>query len=138
MVLTVFLPHCPEICLEFCSNKYKATYFIYPAITVLLAWKLLQQRPSIYQLALMGVILGGVFLLNWIPPSTGEIPGTSGTALGFLCALCASFGFGLYGIFSEIALPLSPPTARKKKSYEQILPKPSKNLVTISQSRNIP
>jgi hypothetical protein len=36
MVTTVFLPHCPEICLDFCSNKYKATYFVYPVFATTL------------------------------------------------------------------------------------------------------
>lgn len=81
-----------------------ATFFIYPALTVLLAWKFLKQRPSSYQLTMMGVILGGVFLLNWIPANPGGPPAASSTVLGFLCALCAAFGFGLYGICSEIVL----------------------------------
>ncbi|MEM9216836.1 MAG: DMT family transporter [Cyanobacteria bacterium P01_F01_bin.150] len=79
-----------------------ATFFIYPAITVLLAWKIFQQRPPAYQLVVMGVILGGVFWLNW--PLADNAATSSGSLLGFICALLASSGFGLYGIFSEIAL----------------------------------
>lgn len=30
--VTIFLPHCPTECLEYCSNKYKFAYFVYPAI----------------------------------------------------------------------------------------------------------
>lgn len=78
-----------------------ATFFIYPAITVLLAWKIFQQQPSAYQLGVMGIILSGVFLLNWTPADSAA---ASGTWMGFICALLASSGFGLYGIFSEIAL----------------------------------
>lgn len=86
-----------------------ATFFIYPAITVLLAWKIFHQRPPTYQLVVMGIILVGVFLLNWPPPSLGNTsPGNTAadpsTTLGLICALLASLGFGCYGIFSEIAL----------------------------------
>ena len=38
MVLTVFLPHCPDVCLQpnYCSNKYKPAYFVYPVFATTL------------------------------------------------------------------------------------------------------
>jgi hypothetical protein len=30
--MTIFLPHCPNECLDYCSNKYKHAYFVYPAM----------------------------------------------------------------------------------------------------------
>ena len=88
-----------------------ATFFLYPAITVLLAWRLFHQRPSTYQLGVMGVILSGVFLLNWVPESTTQAADSSSTLIGFICAVLAALGFALYGIFSEMVLrphPLRP------------------------------
>ncbi|NET10228.1 MAG: DMT family transporter [Symploca sp. SIO2B6] len=81
-----------------------ATFFVYPAITVLLAWQIFHQRPSTHQLVTMGGILSGVFLLNWVPPATVGATESPETTLGFICALFASLGFGLYGIFAEMAL----------------------------------
>mmetsp|Transcript_8087 Transcript_8087/g.16866 ORF Transcript_8087/g.16866 Transcript_8087/m.16866 type:complete len:158 (-) Transcript_8087:170-643(-) len=31
-VLLIFVPHCAEGCEDFCSNKYKPAYFVYPVI----------------------------------------------------------------------------------------------------------
>lgn len=81
-----------------------ATFFIYPAITVLLAWRFLSQRPHSYQLRLMLVIFSGVALTTLSSGSDLALnPGTSPTP-GILCALLAGLSFGLYGICSEIAL----------------------------------
>lgn len=81
-----------------------ATFFIYPAITVLLAWRLLHQQARPYQLALMLVIFAGVALTTLSRGSDLTLnPGTSPTP-GILCALLAGLSFGIYGIFSEIAL----------------------------------
>ena len=32
--LTIFLPHCPKECLDYCTNKYKFAYFVYPALAI--------------------------------------------------------------------------------------------------------
>ena len=81
-----------------------ATFFIYPAITVLLAWRFLRQQPRPYQLWLTLVICSGVALTTLSRGSDLSLnPGTSPTP-GILCALLAGLSFGLYGIFSEIAL----------------------------------
>ena len=79
-----------------------AAFFIYPAITVLLAWKLLQQRPQPYQLSLMAVIFLGVALTTL--GAANQTAASGDRASGILCALLAGLSFGLYGIFSELAL----------------------------------
>ncbi|MFK8182698.1 MAG: DMT family transporter [Phormidesmis sp.] len=79
-----------------------ATFFIYPAVTVLLAWRFLQQRPQRYQLALMLVILCGV-VLTTLEPATNS-PATTSPLLGVISGLIAGLNFGLYGIFAEIVL----------------------------------
>ncbi len=77
-----------------------AIFFIYPAITVLLAWRLFHQRLPRYKLGLMVMILMGVMLTT---VTTG-----SGTAhnflLGALSAAGAGLSFGIYGIFAEVCL----------------------------------
>jgi drug/metabolite transporter (DMT)-like permease len=75
-----------------------AVFFIYPAITVLLAWRFLQQRPHAYQLSLMLVIFFGV-VLTTSGPATSASP-----TLGIVGGLLAGLSFGIYGIFAEIAL----------------------------------
>lgn len=77
-----------------------ATFFIYPAITVLLAWVFFRQVPKAYQLGLMGVIFMGVVLTSM---TTSATP-TSNPLLGSICALGAGLGFGLYGIFAELSI----------------------------------
>ncbi|MEO0456307.1 MAG: DMT family transporter [Cyanobacteria bacterium P01_A01_bin.114] len=77
-----------------------ATFFLYPALTLLLAWQFFHQTPRPYQLWLTGVILVGV-ILTTLAPSSG---GASNPILGGISALGASFSFGLYGIVAERAL----------------------------------
>lgn len=81
-----------------------ATFFVYPAITVLLAWRFFHQRPQTYQLGLMGVIFLGVLLTTLTPVAEAS----SNPRLGALSALGAALAFGLYGIFAEPALQDSP------------------------------
>ena len=90
-----------------------ATFFIYPAITLLLAWHLFHHRPHPYQLWLLGIIFTGVVLttLN----SSAEI--ASNPVLGGLSATGAGLSFGLYGIFAELSLQSQP-------SYAPIHPVP--------------
>ncbi|ESA36957.1 dmt superfamily [Leptolyngbya sp. Heron Island J] len=77
-----------------------STFFVYPAITLLLAWYCFHHRPRPYQLWLMGVIFSGVVLttLN----SSGAI--SANPILGGLSATGAGLSFGLYGIFAELSL----------------------------------
>jgi len=85
-----------------------AAFFIYPAITLLLAWRFLQQRPRTYQLGLTLVIFFGVALTT-----VGAATSASATAnamLGILGGLLAGLSFGLYGIFAEVALQPAAPT----------------------------
>ena len=79
-----------------------ATFFIYPAITVLLAWRCLQQRPSIYQLGVMSFIFGGIVLTT--SPGAAESTANGNSLLGILGSLIAGLSFGLYGIFAELVL----------------------------------
>ena len=79
-----------------------AIFFIYPAITLLLAWRYLHQRPLPYQLGLMLVLFFGVALTT-----LGSSPNPSSTAnptLGIIGGLIAGLSFGIYGIFAEIVL----------------------------------
>ena len=77
-----------------------STFFIYPAITVLLAWLFFRQVPRPYQLWLMVVIFMGVVLTSL---TTSAEP-TGNPLLGGISALGAGLGFGLYGIFAELSL----------------------------------
>ena len=45
--MTIFLPHCPDECLEYCSNKYKPAYFVYPLLASSLG--VLLYREAMYQ-----------------------------------------------------------------------------------------
>ncbi|MEO0351508.1 MAG: DMT family transporter [Cyanobacteria bacterium P01_A01_bin.15] len=97
-----------------------ATFFIYPAITVLLAWQLFHQLPRPYQLWLMVVIFTGVVLTTLTPSS--EL--ASNPVLGGICALGAGLSFGLYGIVAELSLKSQP-------SYSGLHPIPF-SLVTFA------
>ena len=81
-----------------------ATFFIYPAITILLAWQFFRQSPRPYQLWLMVVIFAGVILTTLTPASAAA----SNPILGGLCALGAGLSFGLYGIVAELSLKTQP------------------------------
>ncbi|MEM6452570.1 MAG: DMT family transporter [Cyanobacteria bacterium P01_D01_bin.105] len=83
-----------------------ATFFIYPAVTVLLAWRFLQQPPQRYQLALMLFILFGV-VLTTLGSAAAATPAAN-PMLGVSSGLIAGLNFGLYGIFAEIALQSHP------------------------------
>lgn len=77
-----------------------ATFFIYPAVTLLLAWSFFHQPPRRYQLWLMAVIFAGVVLTTL--SSSSET--ASNPVLGGLSALGAGLSFGLYGIVAERSL----------------------------------
>ena len=77
-----------------------ALFFIYPAVTVLLAWRFFKQHLSPSTLGLMVIISAGVVLTTFIP-SSGS---TSNAWLGILSAIGAGLSFGVYGIFAEICL----------------------------------
>ncbi|MEA5466322.1 DMT family transporter [Leptothoe sp. PORK10 BA2] len=81
-----------------------STLFIYPAITVLLAWLFFHQVPQTYQLGFMVVISIGVVLTSL----TTSVEPTGNPLLGGICALGAGLGFGLYGIFAELSLKGQP------------------------------
>ncbi|MGI8935828.1 MAG: DMT family transporter [Phormidesmis sp.] len=84
-----------------------ATFFIYPAVTVLLAWRFLHRRPHPYQLALTTVIFAGILLTTLAPAATPD----ADPLLGTIGALAAGLSFGLYGIFAEVSL--QPQSTRK-------------------------
>ena len=81
-----------------------ATGFIYPAITILLAWRFFHQSPRPYQLGLMVVIFTGVILTTLTPSAAAA----SNPLLGGLCALGAGLSFGLYGTVAELSLQTQP------------------------------
>lgn len=92
-----------------------AAFFIYPAITVLLARFCFRQKLRPYQLALMVIIFIGVVLTNASPPAADtEITRTFlGLRPGLWYGLGAGLCFGVYGIFAELclknkSLPLHP------------------------------
>ncbi|KAL7566566.1 hypothetical protein ACA910_000635 [Epithemia clementina (nom. ined.)] len=43
MLITVFVPHCAQACLDYCSNTYKPAYFVYPLIGTTLGVLLLRE-----------------------------------------------------------------------------------------------
>ncbi|MBE9080352.1 EamA family transporter, partial [Romeria aff. gracilis LEGE 07310] len=77
-----------------------AIVFIYPAITMLMAWKVFGQRPPLHQRWLLLVILFGVLLTSLDPQDMT----LSNSALGIFAALGASLAFGGYNILSEVCL----------------------------------
>ncbi|MEM7062524.1 MAG: DMT family transporter [Cyanobacteria bacterium P01_B01_bin.77] len=81
-----------------------ATFFIYPAITVLLAWQFFRHAPRPYQLWLMVIIFTGVLLTTL----TSGAETAANPLLGGLCALGAGLSFGLYGIVAELSLKAQP------------------------------
>ncbi|MEO0396648.1 MAG: DMT family transporter [Leptolyngbyaceae cyanobacterium] len=81
-----------------------AIFFVYPAITILLAWQLFKQSPHPYQLWLMGIISLGVVLTTLT--SSSEL--ASNPVLGSVCALGAGLSFGFYGIVAELSLKAQP------------------------------
>ncbi len=84
-----------------------AAFFIYPAITVLLARFCFNQRLRPYQLGLMVIIFIGVVLTNSssAPTASTEIASTFlGLRTGLWYGLSAGLCFGIYGIFAELCL----------------------------------
>lgn len=84
-----------------------AAFFIYPAITVLLARVFFNQKLHPYQLTLMVVIFIGVVLTNTstTPAASTDITSTVlGIKPGLWAGLGAGLCFGLYGIFAELCL----------------------------------
>ncbi|MEO0644863.1 MAG: DMT family transporter [Cyanobacteria bacterium J06650_10] len=106
-----------------------ATFFIYPAITLLLAWHFLQQRPRIYQLSLMLLIFCGVVLTAFGTTTTTAIP--SNPTLGILSGLVAGLSFGVYGIFAEIVLQPSKVQSKQQRQSSQTLHPVPFSLVTF-------
>lgn len=79
-----------------------AIFFIYPAVTVLLAWRFFDQRLGPYKLWLMIVILLGVVFTTL---TTGS---ANNTLPGMLSAAGAGLSFGIYGILAESCLQHQP------------------------------
>ena len=96
-----------------------ALFFIYPAITLLLAWKFLKQRPRAYQLGFMVVIFLGVMLTT--QGEGTDAAALSSSVLGILSALLAGLSFGIYGIFAEIVLQPAKSAQRQQQYHRQAL-----------------
>ena len=84
-----------------------AAFFIYPAITVLLARLCFNQRLRPYQLGLMVIIFIGVVLTNTSSAAATATEAVStflGLRVGLWYGLSAGLCFGVYGIFAELCL----------------------------------
>lgn len=95
-----------------------AAFFIYPAITLLLAWRFLQQRPRIYQLVLMLIIFFGVVFTTLGAADGAAI--SSNPTLGILGGLLAGLGLGVYGIFAEVALQPANPQQKSRRTLHPV------------------
>ncbi|MEL7495338.1 MAG: DMT family transporter [Cyanobacteria bacterium J06554_11] len=106
-----------------------ATFFIYPAITLLLAWYFLRQRPQAYQLCLTLVIFFGVILTTQGAAADTTVP--SNPTLGILGGLIAGLSFGIYGIFAELVLQPSTSNSNRAQNHRQPLHPVPFSLVTF-------
>ncbi|GAB4240913.1 MAG: hypothetical protein Kow00121_67220 [Elainellaceae cyanobacterium] len=77
-----------------------ALFFIYPAITVFLAWGILGDRPTALRLIVMLVILIGVFLVN--PISDFQLP--TNLLLGVIASLTGGISYAIYSILAQRCL----------------------------------
>jgi drug/metabolite transporter (DMT)-like permease len=75
-------------------------FFIHPAITVLLAWKLWGDRPAPSRLVMMAVILLGILLTA--PNSTDTVSGN--WQLGSIAGILAGFSYAAYNILGQMCL----------------------------------
>ncbi|MBD2122105.1 DMT family transporter [Trichocoleus sp. FACHB-262] len=73
-------------------------FFIYPTITVLLAWKIFGDRPTVFRLVVMAVICSGGVLA--LPQVTG--PATGNLWLGSVAAAASGFAFAGYVILTGL------------------------------------
>ncbi len=71
-------------------------FFIYPIVTVLLAWLLFRDRPTAMRVAVIGVICLGDFLAS----PTGGVSGN--LLLGTMTAIGSGVAFAFYVIFTQI------------------------------------
>ena len=72
-------------------------FFIYPAVTAVLAWFILGDRPSVFLLWITGLMLAGVGLTA---PDLAPTPSGS-PWLGVGAAIAASVAYGLYGTLTQ-------------------------------------
>ena len=73
-------------------------FFIYPTLTVLLAWKIFGDRPTLFRLVVMAVICSGGILA--LPQVTG--PATGNLWLGSVAAAASGFAFAGYVILTGL------------------------------------
>ncbi|MEL6472090.1 MAG: DMT family transporter [Cyanobacteria bacterium J06623_4] len=106
-----------------------ATFFIYPAITLFLAWHYLQQRPRAYQLWLTLVIFFGVALTT--QGTAAETTILTNPTLGILSGLIAGLSFGIYGIFAELVLQPAKTNSNRRQTHRQPLHPVSFSLITF-------
>ncbi|MBD2258343.1 DMT family transporter [Pseudanabaena sp. FACHB-2040] len=87
--------------ISFLSTGIAVTlFFIHPALTTLLAWALLGERPKPFHLRLMGLILLGLVLTT---PHPDTLPLASWIK-GSLSALSAGFCFAGYSLLTQLSL----------------------------------
>lgn len=98
-----------------------ATFFIYPAITLLLAWRFLKQPPRRYQIGLIPLVFCGIVLTT--SSTATSLTATGDPFFGILGGLVAGLSFGVYGIFAELVL-------QPKESQRSLHPVPF-SLVTF-------
>lgn len=77
-----------------------ALFFIYPAITVLLAWQLFSDRPTLLRFAVVVIVFLGSLL---VAPSLFD-NANSDILLGVAASLAAGVVFAVHGILAEICL----------------------------------
>ncbi|PSN19965.1 transporter [filamentous cyanobacterium CCP5] len=72
-------------------------FFIHPAFTGLLSWKVFGSRPSVLRgIVTVGVLVGSVLVVPQIGSPTGNVP------LGVSAALGASIAYSLQGILAQL------------------------------------
>ncbi|MCS6812552.1 MAG: DMT family transporter [Cyanobacteria bacterium] len=75
-------------------------FFIHPAVTVLLAWLAWGDRPTALRFAIVGLVLGGVFLATPYSEQINQATLWIGTG----AAIAAGLSFGAYNILAQSCL----------------------------------
>jgi len=76
-------------------------FFIYPIVTVLLAWVLFGDRPTLVRSIITATVFAGVVLISL--PSAGAKAGANLTIAGVILAVVSGIAFALYVILTQAA-----------------------------------